>query len=129
MRAVDTNIIVRYLIADHPEQTAQARRLIDHEPFFVSSTVLLETEWVLRRLYEFRRQELISALKAFTGLPLITLENPSVVAEALDLAGEGLDFADALHVMVASGCTAFVTFDQDLIRRAREIETVAVQAP
>ena len=44
MLAIDTNIIVRYLTADHPEQSPKAKALIDHEDVFVCTTVLLETE-------------------------------------------------------------------------------------
>lgn len=48
MIAFDTNLLVRILVMDHPEQVAIARRLMARETIFVSRTVLLETEWVLR---------------------------------------------------------------------------------
>jgi predicted nucleic acid-binding protein len=51
MLAIDTNLIVRYLTGDHPEQSPKARALIDSEDVFVCTTVLLETEWVLRSVY------------------------------------------------------------------------------
>ncbi len=53
MAGLDTNVLVRWLVADDPLQTAQARALLQSgrrgsKPFFVPSTVLLELEWVLR---------------------------------------------------------------------------------
>lgn len=76
MLAVDTNIIVRYLTADHPEQFVKAKGLIDGEDIFICTTVLLETECVLRRGYRFSSEQIIAALTAFAGLPRVTLEDP-----------------------------------------------------
>jgi predicted nucleic-acid-binding protein len=50
MLAVDTNVVVRYLTADDPEQFARAVAVVEGAETFVSLTVLLETEWVLRSL-------------------------------------------------------------------------------
>ena len=58
MLAVDTNVVVRYLTGDHPEQFANAKALIDGEDLFVCATVLLETEWVLRSVYGYPRLSL-----------------------------------------------------------------------
>jgi predicted nucleic-acid-binding protein len=49
MLAVDTNVMVRYLTGDDAEQFAKASALIRDEDIYVGTTVLLETEWVLRR--------------------------------------------------------------------------------
>ena len=67
MLAVDTNIIVRYLTADDLEQFAKASALIHHEDVYVCTTVLLETEWVLRRGYRFGRDQIIAALDRLCG--------------------------------------------------------------
>ena len=76
MLAVDTNVIVRYLTRDDAEQFAKASALISGEDVYVCTTVLLETEWVLRRGYRLSRERVIAALGAFAGLPRITLEDP-----------------------------------------------------
>ena len=127
MLAVDTNIIVRYLTADHPEQFAKASALIHGEDVYVCTTVLLETEWVLRRGYRFSRDQIIAALTAFAGLPRVTLEDPALAAKALDWTRAGLDFADALHL--AEGCEAFVSFDQRFAAVANTLSGVKVRAP
>ena len=69
MLAVDTNVIVRYLTRDDAEQFARASVLIQNEDVYVCMTVLLETEWVLRRGYRFSRERVPAALAAFAGLP------------------------------------------------------------
>jgi predicted nucleic acid-binding protein len=127
--AVDTNIIVRYLTGDHPEQFAKARALIDGKDIFVCTTVLLETGWVLGRAYRFSSDRIIAALTAFAGLPRVTLEAPALAAKALDWMARGMDLADALHLATAEGCEAFVSFDQHLAAVANSISEVKVRAP
>ncbi len=127
MLAVDTNVIVRYLTADHPEQFAKASALIQGEDVYVCSTVLLETEWVLRRGYRFSRDRISAALTAFAGLPRVTLEDAALAAKALEWMRSGLDFADALHLAKAAGCEAFVSFDQRFAAVANALSEVKVR--
>jgi predicted nucleic-acid-binding protein len=104
MIAIDTNIVVRFLTGDNAEQSARAQALIDGQQVFLSVTVALETDWVLRSAYGFRPSEVIHALRAFGGLPTVTVEDAEAVARALDMAEAGLDFADALHLTRAAQC-------------------------
>jgi predicted nucleic-acid-binding protein len=127
--AVDTNVVVRYLTRDDAEQFAKASALIGGEEVYVCTTVLLETEWVLRRGYRFGRKRIIAALAAFAGLPRVTLEDPALAAKALDWTRHGMDFADALHLAKAQGCEAFVSFDQSLAAVANTLSDLKVRAP
>ena len=120
MRAVDTNIVVRYLTGDDPGQAARARAVIDAGDVFVATTVLLESEWVLRSVYGLGRTEVATALRAFAGLPGLSVESPAVLDEALDCAETGMDFADALHLGAAARCEALLTFDLRFIELAGE---------
>jgi predicted nucleic acid-binding protein len=129
MLAVDTNLIVRYLTGDHPKQSAKARAVIDGEDVFVGTTVILETEWVLRSVYSYDPAQICAALRAFAGLPRVSLEDPALVATALDRTELGLDFADALHLGRAEDCSAFVTFDQRFISAAQTAGLVNVRSP
>lgn len=119
MIAIDTNIVVRYLTGDHPEQSARARAIMEGQPVFVPVTVALETEWVLRSAYHFKPADVARALRAFGGLPQVTIEDAATVAAALDLAEQGMDFADALHLGRASGQDAFLTFDRRFVTAAQ----------
>lgn len=119
MLAIDTNLIVRYLTADHAKQSARARALIDGEPAFVTITVILEVEWVLRSAYAYQAADVARALRVFAGLPTVTVEDGAMVAAALDLAEKGMDFADALHLTRSRHCEGFVTFDRKLAKAAK----------
>jgi predicted nucleic-acid-binding protein len=129
MLAVDTNVVVRYLTRDDAEQFAKVSALIGAEDVYVCTTVLLETEWVLRRAYRFSRERISAALAAFAGLPRVTLEDPTVAARALDWMQKGMDFADALHLAKAAGCEAFVSFDQQFAAVANALSDVKIRAP
>ena len=120
MRAVDTKVVVRYLTGDDPGQSAGARTVIDAGDVFVGTTVLLEGEWVLRSVYGFSGREVAAALRAFAGLPNVSVESPSMLAEALDRAENGMDFADALHLGAAARCEAMLTFDRRFVERAKD---------
>lgn len=118
MKAIDTNILVRFLTGEDHPQTAIARSVIEQETVLVSTTVLLESAWVLRSAYGFARVDVLGALQAFAGLPNVTLENPDLVINALGWASGGMDFADALHLGAAAQYDAFLTFDRKFIRAA-----------
>ncbi|HYE27577.1 MAG TPA: hypothetical protein VEA61_05010 [Allosphingosinicella sp.] len=60
------------------------------------------------------------------GLPEVTLEDPRLAALALDRAGQGLDFADALHLAAARDCTAFLSFDRRLAKAATGVAEMRV---
>ena len=92
MRAIDTNVIVRFLTADDEAQAAVARRTIEAGDVFVATTVLLETEWVLRSGYGFSSEAIEAALRGLAGLPGVNVEDPPVLAAALDGLAAGMDF-------------------------------------
>ena len=118
MRAIDTNILIRYLTADQPDQASTARSIITAGDILIPTTVLLECEWVLRSSYRFAQHDILTALRGVIGLPGISVEHPANLAQALDQAEAGMDFADALHLSAAGNCTAMLTFDRDFIRSA-----------
>ena len=131
MLAADTNPLVRVVTEDDAEQSPKARRILAENPIFISKTVLLETEWVLRRgSYRLPKNEVLGHLRNFARLPQITLEDPMQVAQAFTWAEQGMDFADALHLAAAEreGCDAFASFDRKLIAGARKARAFKVRA-
>ncbi len=127
MLAIDTNVVVRYLVRDDEAQSSRAREVVASGPVFVSATVVLECEWVLRSLYGFAQREVVRALRGFCGGPDVVVGNSPAVGRALDLADLGMDFADALHLAQAAECEAFVTFDKRLVRKARALVDTPVR--
>jgi predicted nucleic-acid-binding protein len=116
--AADTNVVVRLLTDDEPRQTAQARRLFEAETVFLAKTVILETEWVLRRLYRIDPLPVARALSGLVSLPNVRCEDEAAVRQALDWKRDGKDFADALHLASSRTAARFATFDQHMIKTA-----------
>lgn len=127
MRAIDTNIVVRFLTADNKREAALARGVIEAGDVFVPLTVLLETEWVLRSGYDLSVDEIADGLSGLAGLPGVTVEDPPVLATTLDWVRGGMDFADALHLAKSEGCTAFLTFDRKLVKAAKKRSSLSVE--
>lgn len=127
MRAIDTNVIVRFLTADDAQQAHTARSLIEAGNVFIGTTVLLETEWVLRAGYGFTAPRIAAALRGLGGLAGVSLEEHDRIAQALDWMSEGMDFADALHLARSGHCRTFATFDRKLAQRAKGLASVAVE--
>jgi predicted nucleic-acid-binding protein len=125
--AVDTNVVVRLLVADHAAQTARAAALFRSGRVFIAKSVLLETEWVLRYSYKLGATAILRALRSLMGLESITVEDPATITDALRMLEHGLDFADALHLATSAQAGRFATFDAKLItqaRRATELKVV-----
>lgn len=127
MLAIDTNVLVRYLTGDHAAQSRKARALVDGGRVFVGRTVMLESEWVLRSVYGYAAADACRALRAFAGLPTVSVEQPAMLARALDLAESGMDFADALHLLAAADCEAMATFDRGFVKAARKAGLAGVR--
>ena len=118
MIALDTNMLVRALVADHPDQVAVVRQLIAGDTVFVPRTVLLETEWVLRARYKRTPAELLPFFRALLETDDTVVETAEEVSNAIDWYAQGADFADALH-LAACGNAVMHTFDRNFCAAAR----------
>ena len=125
MRALDTNVLARFFVDDADEAQAAKQRPAAvaalFERSFVSVTVLLELEWVMRGFYELPTGDISRVLRGLAGMAHVTLEDRGAVLEAVDALDKGLDFADALHVARSSRTSGFATFDQRLAKRAKDL--------
>jgi len=119
MIAFDTNLLVRALVVDNPDQLAVVRQLIASDTIFISRTVLLETEWVLRSRYKKTRRQLTAFFTALLEIDGTVVEDAEAISHALDWYAQGADFADALHLAVC-GNAVMHTFDRDFCKAARE---------
>jgi predicted nucleic-acid-binding protein len=129
MVAVDTNVLVRLLTGDEPAQTARARAIFEREAVLLAKTVILESEWVLRRLYHFDSDRIAEAFVALIGLPDLVCEDAGAVADAIRWMRKGMDFADALHLASARPAGRFATFDDKLAKRGAKIADISVVRP
>lgn len=126
MLAIDTNVVVRFLARDDPEQSLRAKALIAENKVFVSLTVMLEAEWVLRSAYGFDPAQLMRAFRAFAGLPNVVICDAPAFARAVHWAEVGMDFADALHLARSGACAGFASFDRRLAKAAGALDTPQV---
>jgi predicted nucleic-acid-binding protein len=119
MIAVDTNVVIRFLVDDHPSEGKIACRFFEGHRVHIVESVLLESEWVLRAVYDFSREEISKAFRALLRLPNVTVDDRTVVFQVMDWFDEGFDFADALHV-VRSVELELKTFDKKFIKKAQK---------
>jgi len=114
---VDTNILVRALVRDDEKQARAAARLLkDAEIIAVSLTCLCEFVWVLRRVYDFRQQDISAALDALLDAGNVAVDRPAADA-GLAVLNAGGDFADGLIAYEGSwlGGDTFVSFDKKAV--------------
>lgn len=69
MIAIDTNVLVRLLVNDDEAQGSRARAVFEVEEIWIGKTVLLETFWVLRSVYDFKDIAIARAIEGALGLP------------------------------------------------------------
>jgi predicted nucleic-acid-binding protein len=120
MPALDTNVLVRYVVRDDSGQLAAAGSLIgrcvaESQSLFVPVTVTLELEWVLRASFGFAKEDVLRVLSSLFSAVELTFESERALEVALHLYREGsADFADCLHVALATeaGEQPLWTFDK-----------------
>ncbi len=117
--SLDTNVLVRWLLADDAAQTARVLALLDsaaaqNASFFVPSTVQLELEWVLRRRYGLDKATVLTTFVALLETRELQLQFELALEQALHLYRFGsADFADCLHAGLseAAGRAPLLTLD------------------
>lgn len=123
--AVDTNVVVRFIVADHPQQFEQSKALFKRGGVLITLSVLLESEWVLRSNFNFSRDSIADAFSMLVGLESVSFDPPELIERVIAAHRDGVDFADALHVLSAelAGAEKLATFDKDLGRRSARIQS------
>jgi len=120
MKALDTNILVRFLVKDDEKQARTVYRLFKQAEFdknvlFVPLLVVLETIWVLESVYQISRQEILDALLELVLMPILKFEAQSVILNMLSSArSSNFDLSDLLigHATKFIGCESVLTFDK-----------------
>ncbi len=123
MRAVDTNVLIRLLIADDDAQLATAEQIISTQ-FLILPTVVMETVWVLTSNFRLSRAETADRLRRVLGVTTAILISEDAIFSALRQFEEGADFADMLHIALAAQAsgTSFATFDQGIAKHSTKIQ-------
>jgi len=120
MAALDTNVLVRYLVQDDAPQLAAAQRIVRatvraNETLFVPISVMLELEWVLRSNYGFAKSDVVRTLSGLLSSVELSFESEAAAEVALALYQRNVaDFSDCMHVALAhrAGQSPLWTFDK-----------------
>lgn len=122
MRGLDTNVLVRYLTWDDPDQAERAAGLVESaadagEPLFVGPLVVCELVWVLEAAYGLERGAALDVVETVLRTAQLEFGDKDVLWQALGDARRGsADFSDYVigRRAAAAGCDRTVTFDRVL---------------
>jgi predicted nucleic-acid-binding protein len=124
---LDTNVLVRYITQDEPEQSARATRLIEthctaEQPGHVTLVVLCELVWVLCGAYRYDKSQALQVLEGLLHTAELAVEREDVAHQALaDFRDGSADFADYVIVAAnhAAGCDRTFSLDRKLSAHGR----------
>jgi len=129
--ALDTNVLVRFLVQDDATQARAAAEIIEHltddNSGFIGREVLVELVWVLARAYSYERSEIARAIDGMLSATELVVEHGDDVGVAVErYRNDGFDFADLMIAAAArrAGASELVTFD----RRAARLPGVRLLA-
>ena len=120
MRGIDTNILIRFLIADDESQAEKVYKIFkkaesEKDELFVPLLVILELIWVLESVYEISRDEILNAINDLMLMPILNFEQQSILRKFTHAAqGNKHDLSDLLiaHSAISQGCETVITFDK-----------------
>ncbi|MBN6742596.1 PIN domain-containing protein [Acidithiobacillus sp. MC6.1] len=125
MSLVDANVVLRYLLDDHPELSAQAAEILEQHAVTLPIEVACEVVYVLQKVYEIDRGAIKAQLSGLLLEGLVHMDKPDRFLSALKLySSSKLDFVDTLlwasHVVDQE---EVFTFDAKLQRSMRQEES------
>lgn len=120
MIALDTNILIRFLIQDDKQQANIVLELFSElekkkQSFFVTQLVVLELIWVLEDVYSVAKEDIIYSISELLLMPVLTFEAQGVIRKLIvSAANSNFDLPDLLiaHSAIEQGCEATYTFDK-----------------
>lgn len=118
---IDTNVLIRYIVQDDPEQSEKATRFLEKKctvdnPGHIAGIVLCEIVWVLKRAYGYPKKDIVEVLHSILSTAEFSIESPAIAWEAFRQYNSGsVDLSDYLlgQLNKASGCITTMTFDQE----------------
>jgi predicted nucleic-acid-binding protein len=118
LTSVDTNVVLRRIVRDDPAQLELAIAVFASGGVYITRTVLVEVEWVLRSVYKWQRARVIDALEQLIHIEGVILEDEARSHWAIDRYRAGADLADMLHLAASHVADRFATFDTGVAPRA-----------
>ena len=123
MIGLDTNVLVRFIVRDDPDQALAASRLVNEvlspeNKGFISSVVICELTWVLRKVLKVSKEGILSVINMLLDSSSFTIEHRECVSYAVrDYANGEADFSDyyLAEIGCETGCLT-ATFDEKALR-------------
>jgi predicted nucleic-acid-binding protein len=130
-RPIDANVILRFLAADHPEQSARCRDLFERvqngrETISIPEVAFSEVVWTLKSFYQWPNDRIRHFLVALLVMNGVHVARRDIMQQALKLFSEhNIDFSHALVAaeMLESNQPEIYTYDHDF-RKIRGITPV-----
>ncbi|MBW8321724.1 MAG: type II toxin-antitoxin system VapC family toxin [Rhizobium sp.] len=129
---IDANVLLRIIVDDNAHQMVTVRELLsqlrEDQAVFVNISVILEANWVLKKLYHYPRERILSFLQALLERREFEVAEYEAVGNALDFCRRSnVDFADALLAEMnrLAGCEKTLTFDKRAASRVPGMELLA----
>lgn len=120
MKAIDTNILIRFLVGDNELQAKIVYSIFkkaesEKRELFVPLLVILEMIWVLESVYDISRTEILDAIRDLLLMPIFKFDQQPALQQLVHVAqGNTYDLSDLLiaHSAKVNGCEAVITFDK-----------------
>jgi predicted nucleic-acid-binding protein len=124
VKGIDTNVLVRYIVQDDPEQSRQATHFIEttcseESTIFITGIILCELVWVLETAYDYPKVNIAKVLENILRTRQFCIHQPEILWNSLhDYQGMNSDFADSFigHLNASNECEHTVTFDKKAAR-------------
>jgi len=120
MRFVDTNIFLRFLVNDIPQQadaceTIFKKAVAGEEAVYTTDMVIAEIVWVLESYYKLPRSEIRTKVEKILNTPGLACDNSQAIIHALALYDDkGIDYVDAYNacILQAKGIDEIYSYDK-----------------
>ena len=120
MKAIDTNILIRFLTGDDEQQSKKVYSIFkkaesEKKELFVPLLVFFEMIWVLESVYDIARTEILDSISDLLLMPILKFDHKSVLQQFVHSAQENkYELSDLLiaHHAKVNGCEAVITFDK-----------------
>ena len=130
---VDTNVFLRFLLWDIPDQSAEAEELFQgavnkKNRLHTSELVIAEIVWTLESFYKKTKQEIAELIRGILSTPNLSVANSNHIIQALDeYVSKNVDFIDAYSAAFMRNNKIFQikTFDEKHFKRFTDIKIMS----
>lgn len=120
MKALDTNVLVRFLVQDDNKQVKVVNQLfekaeIEKKNLYVTQLVVLELIWVLESVYKVPRNAILHSLNELLSMPVLNFEKQAILRAFITSASNNnFDLSDLLigQAAISADCETTLTFDK-----------------